>query len=448
MSEKIFTISREDNTKLAWALTEHTPTLVEIYKVVLDVYNELLKKWVMKPKKETTQHYVDIIRETLGDNVLFKENKYGPRFHSKVSFALVNQVDFRLKYPLIVDYFDRCGLYAYIYDYVYSSHSVMPVSNNSYIRQYLIYLYNQRKQTNRTDEFINILNNYLNDKEQTPDRLKLLFLLDLLYALIKRPTRIMTERDTFYNLFLRYLRGPRRDVPTEASMKNSFGITQENILPLLNSVSWPHWSSICQFDKHDPRTIIQNPICGISGSSGMAFWDALPLNLWTPTRLLLFTMGIFIILCQDGGHSIQEVFASLDVFLSYYYYIYEFLKHNNPENDLYKTLDNLHRNKIFQLLDGFSAVPLKENPTPLDYTKIFTFINNPSINLEEKKKQIRPIIYDILSYMKINRNAIKDKDFKEYTQSQFNLWNSLINIPKMDSFFKSHIYNVLFKPTL
>jgi hypothetical protein len=137
-------------------------------------------------------------------------------------------------------------------------------------------------------------------------------------------------RDLIFNQKIKVIRGTRKDQLPVRRLRSQFGIANHDVpaLEYAGAQPWPHWGrDICQLSFFAPGTynyyadLAGVPIvCGVSGTSSMALWGILASGVTFSVdewRLLIFS--IWVGMCLDGGHSLQEVLSSMKVNADFFF---------------------------------------------------------------------------------------------------------------------------------
>lgn len=172
----------------------------------------------------------------------------------------------------------------------------------------------------------------------TPSRAIALLWMDLiLYAFRLSPKQYpeeffeeATDRNNFYKYITGEVMGKRTLEANVKIKRHYYGITNNNVLNYISPVGFKKAGqdkctieSTTDFSKGSAG---RYPIkCGISGSAGCVFWFWFKYGAKLNARATkLFLIFIWVALCLDGGHSLQEVVGSFDLYAMY-------LRYRNPE---------------------------------------------------------------------------------------------------------------------
>jgi hypothetical protein len=150
-------------------------------------------------------------------------------------------------------------------------------------------------------------------------------------AKIKLPDALRHERNAFFTQLFRRVRG-YRDNKEDGKAPPIFR-TQVGILPFdlpeleapAHSQPWKHWARDYCINKADGSayarsiTYRQMPLsCGVSGTTNLALWSLFAFKIeLSKEGMLDFLLADWVVLCYDGGHSLQEVLTAAKLLSTY-----------------------------------------------------------------------------------------------------------------------------------
>lgn len=169
---------------------------------------------------------------------------------------------------------------------------------------------------------------------EIPSRSIVLVWMDLLYYAFRLSPddyaadyqHIAGERNDFYKKIIGEIIGERSLEANVRIKRNFYGITSENVLNSTSPVAFKKpGQDKCRVSATTvlmKETELEYPIkCGISGSAGCVFWFWFKFGAALGAReTRLFLILLWVALCLDGGHSLQEVIAAFDIYASYLRY--------------------------------------------------------------------------------------------------------------------------------